>query len=742
VKPNPLLVGSAVQRADSDEGGADANRGESGAASRKPRTELHCWQASSGTQSSGILGIGAFSLAATLFLTAAMAYSADDDVSLREDQAIKSAVERVAPSVVRIETFGGRERIGDLLVGTGPTTGLAVSADGYVISSAFNFVQKPAQILVHLDNGARLPAKLVATDHSRMIVLLKVNLPSGVELAVPVAAPESEIAVGQWSIAVGRTFDGAESLSENRRGLSPFSESAEKKGTVPLSVGDSRTGSKPSVSIGIISAVNRIWNKAMQTDAKISPNNYGGPLVDIEGRVMGLLVPLSPMASDELAGVEWYDSGIGFAVPLETINRMLPRLEKGEDLYGGLLGISMKGMDIYADEAELAAVQPNSPAYQAGLKPKDKIVEIDGHKIARQAELKHLLGPRYAGDKVTLVLLRGSERLEKTIELVGKLVPYAHPFLGALPMRLFGKDPGVTLRYVYPESPAAKSGLQPGDRITAWEGKPIKSLDELFEQLVSLTPRQKAKFEVHRGDETLKLEAQLAALPETIPGELPPAHDEPPTADGPKAAVGIVKIKIPESQSECIAYVPENYNPRLAYGVVVWLHAPGGFKDEELAARWKEICSRDDLILLAPKSADRAKWQRTELGFVRKTLDDLSGKYHVDRARTIACGQEGGGGMAYLFALANREVVHGVAAIGAGLPAGAQVPANDPVLRMALYIAGPQKDPLKSQIKTTIDHFRSEKYPVTEKDLGPAPRTLSADELSEFARWIDSLDRI
>jgi serine protease Do len=646
-------------------------------------------------------------------LATAAALAADDDVSLREDQAIKSAVERVAPSVVRIETFGGQERIGNerignLLVGTGPTTGLAVSADGYIVSSAFNFVQKPAQILVHLENGTRLPAKLVATDHSRMIVLLKVNLPSGVELAVPVAAPESEIAVGQWSIAVGRTFDGA----------------------------------KPSVSIGIVSAVNRIWNKAMQTDAKISPNNYGGPLVDIEGRVMGLLVPMSPMASDELAGVEWYDSGIGFAVPLETINRMLPRLEKGVDLYGGLLGISMKGMDIYADEAELAVVLPNSPAYQAGLKPKDTIVEVDGNKIARQAELKHLLGPHYAGDKVKLVVLRGSDRLEKTIELVGKLVPYEHPFLGALPTRLAGKEPGVTIRYIYPESPAAKAGLQPGDRITSWEGKAVKSLDELFEQLASFAPRQKAKFEVHRGDETLKLEAQLAALPETIPGELPPAHDEPPAAEGPKPAVGIVKIKIPESQSECIAYVPENYNPRLAYEVVVWLHAPGGFKDEELAALWKDICARDDLIILAPKSADRAKWQRTELGFVRKTLDDVSGKYHVDRARTIACGQEGGGGMAYLFALANREVVHGVAAIGAALPAGAQVPANDPMLRMAFYIAEPQKDPLKSQIKATIDHFRSEKYPVTEKDLGPAPRSLSADELSELARWIDSLDRI
>ena len=247
----------------------------------------------------------------------------------------------------------------------------------------------------------------------------------------------------------------------------------------------------PSISVGIVSAVHRVWGKAIQTDAKISPNNYGGPLVDIEGRVMGVLVPLSPMASDVLAGVEWYDSGIGFAVPLEDIDRVLPRLEKGEDLYGGLLGISMKGIDIYADPPILAAVEPNSPAYLAGLKPGDTVIEIDGRKIVRQAELRHRLGPHYAGDKVKLVVQRGNERLEKTVELAAKLLPYEHPFLGALPMRLAGGESGVTLRYVYPESPAAKAGLKPGDRITSWEGHPVKSLSDLFEQLDSVSAIKK-----------------------------------------------------------------------------------------------------------------------------------------------------------------------------------------------------------------------------------------------------------
>src|SRR5688572_13590293 len=97
-------------------------------------------------------------------LTAAVA-GAQVDLAAKEEQAIKSAVAQVAPSVVRIETLGGLETSGGFLFGTGPTTGLVVSADGYIVSSAFNFAQKPSQILVYLGDSAA-PAELVSTDHN------------------------------------------------------------------------------------------------------------------------------------------------------------------------------------------------------------------------------------------------------------------------------------------------------------------------------------------------------------------------------------------------------------------------------------------------------------------------------------------------------------------------------------------------------------------------------------------------
>src|SRR5262245_41381880 len=174
--------------------------------------------------------------------------AAQDDLAEQEEQAIRAAVEKVAPAVVKIETIGGLERVGRVLVSTGPTTGLAVSADGYIISSAFNFVQQPSSILVTLPGGNRAPARIVARDHSRMLVLLKVNAAD--TLPVPAAVPRDQMTVGQWAIAVGRTFDQPQ----------------------------------PNLSVGVLSATNRIWSTAIQTDAKISPANYGGPLVDIQGR--------------------------------------------------------------------------------------------------------------------------------------------------------------------------------------------------------------------------------------------------------------------------------------------------------------------------------------------------------------------------------------------------------------------------------------------------------------------------
>jgi serine protease Do len=637
---------------------------------------------------------------------------AQDDLAVKEEQAIQAAVERVAPSVVRIETLGGLETAGRFLFGTGPTTGIIVSEDGYVISSAFNFAQKPAQILVHIGEGSPLPAEIVSTDFNRHLVLLKVNADH--PLPLPEAAPRKDIHIGQWSIAVGRTF---------------------------------ADGKKPNLSVGIISATNRIWGRAIQTDAKISPANYGGPLIDIEGRVLGILAPLAQDgggsgAASEIAGVEWYDSGIGFAVPLEDINELLPRMKAEKELRPGKLGVSLKRNNLYSGDVVIASAASGSPAQQAGLKAGDKIIEVDGAKITRQAELRQVLMPHYASDKLKIVAMRGTERIEREIELVAEIAPYEFPFLGVLPSREPSDKAGVGVRYVYPGSPAAEATIKPDDRILELNGQAVGDLDALVELMAAESLGREIELKLRRGDETLTRKLKLAALPEQIPAELPPAHGDLAQPDGDKPATGVVTIKIPEIANDCFAYIPETYNPAAPHGVVLWLHEPGGYKQDELVAQWKEHCAKHDLILLAPKSADSLKWQRNELEFIRKSLNDLLARYNIDRRRIAVVGVDGGGAMAYLFGFANRDLAPGVGVIGASLPTGTPIPSTDAVERQSFFIASAKQSPSAAQVQANIEQLRAQKHPVVTKDLGASPRALSAEEIAELARWIDSLDRI
>src|SRR5690606_2366997 len=159
------------------------------------------------------------------------------------------------------------------------------------------FANNPSTVRVSVPGHPnRYVAKVVATDETRMLTLLKIN-PEGQKLPVPTAAPVSELRIGHTMIALGRSFG---------------------------------TGADepPAGSVGISSGLERTWGRAIQADAKWSPGISGGQLVDVHGRVAGVLVPASPRAEGETAGFEWYDAGIGFAIPLEDSNRALPRLKK------------------------------------------------------------------------------------------------------------------------------------------------------------------------------------------------------------------------------------------------------------------------------------------------------------------------------------------------------------------------------------------------------------------------------
>lgn len=658
-----------------------------------------------GQQGAGnLLSLVAVAIAACC-LPIPRAAAADEDVDLLEQKAFQAAVDHVAPSVVRIETVGGMPSVGGVRFGAGPTTGLVVDPEGYVVSSQFNFINRPASILVRLSDGQLKPAKLVATDHSRMLVLLKIE----VDQPLPVAevVPPAEMRVGQWAIAVGRTFE----------------------------------GNRPNMSVGILSALGRIWGKAVQTDAAVSPGNYGGPLIDVSGRVFGVIVPLSPQSASEVAGYEWYDSGIGFAVDAEHLLKILPRLKKGEDLYAGVIGVNLPGQNLYLGEPVIVACHPNSPAAKAGLEPGDRIQQIDGREINRAAEVKEQLSRRYAGDKVRMVVLRENKRIECEVELVPKLEPYEHGLLGILPMRDAGQAPGVVVRYVYPQSPAAAAEIEPGDVLVSLAGKPIRDRNQMLQQIGTFQAGDEVGLEVRHADQTQKLTVKLGPMPEGLPPEdLPPDRGKAEPAEGDRPQVGTLELKVPELENDAWAYVPDAYHGDVPHGVVVWLHAPGPFDFKELLARWKSHCDRHDLILLAPKAADPQRWSPREALLVQRLLDQIHAAYTIDPARVVVHGREGGGSLAYLVAFGNREQVRAVAVVDA--PVTTRPPENDPLHRLAVYLTTAKQSRHAAAVAQATALLREMKIPVTIKDLGEKPRDLNDEELAELVRWIDMLDRI
>ena len=624
---------------------------------------------------------------------------AQDDLLEREEQALQQAVQKASPSVVQLELVGGLES-----QELGPVSALAVSPEGHLLASSSMIPNNITSILATTPGGKRVAAKIVAHDYSRNLVLLKVTTDE--PYPVLEVVPRDDIVVGQWSIAIGRTF--------------------------------SREFTNQSV--GIVSAVNRIWGKAIQTDAKISPANYGGPLVDIHGRAFGILTPLTPHPQGGRSdGSEWYDSGIGFAVPLADIASHLEKLKSGEDLYPGRLGISLTAGNIYDLPAEIVAVQPKSPAREAGLQKGDVLVELAGKPIARQSELRHVLGAHYAGETLSLKAQRGDEILTTELTLAEKLEPYQHPFLGILPDRNHTPQ-GVLVRHIYADSPAANAGIQAGDVITGLNETEILDHNQLRVELANFEPSAVVQVAYQRDGQANSAEITLEPLavdPPDIDGHMLPATAAPAN----NLATGLIEIKLPEEANQCHAIIPDNYRADVPHGLVVWLHSPGDVNDEVLKQQWESLAAQYHLIVLAPKAADENRWQPSEIEFIRKTMDNLLGTYNIDRNRIVSLGRQAGGAMSLILGFSHRDLVRGVILIDAPFPLRAGIAPNDPAERLAIHAITVKGSPVNATVSKAIAALQAAKYPVGQTEL-EAPGKVS-DELREhLVRWIDSLDRI
>lgn len=307
-----------------------------------------------------------------------VAYGQSAETMQATAKAFRAAVAKTQPSLVTIESYGGvgtkQGKIGGIRKqGEGNTTGILLGSEGYVITSTFNFLTRPLIITVVTSDGVRRVAKPMGRDDSRKIYLLKIedttDLPNVSDTQF---AKLDDLQIGQWALSLG------------------------------VGYGDK----SPAVSMGIISAKNRIGGRAVQTDANISPANYGGPLIDIEGRLIGICVPLNPQSSAIGAGVEWYDSGIGFAIPFDKADALIERLKDSETrIHPAFLGVkstpNTEGEGMFVE-----SVVAKSAAENAGLTAQDIILELGGRKVSDLLTLRQILNRFESGTETEIKFLQ------------------------------------------------------------------------------------------------------------------------------------------------------------------------------------------------------------------------------------------------------------------------------------------------------------------------------------------------
>jgi poly(3-hydroxybutyrate) depolymerase len=276
-----------------------------------------------------------------------------------------------------------------------------------------------------------------------------------------------------------------------------------------------------------------------------------------------------------------------------------------------------------------------------------------------------------------------------------------------------------------------------------------------------LPPSLEIKLEVKRkeGGKTETLTAKLAEVPDTIPAKLPeeasakkalvkpgmPPAKEDKKEEEKKAETGLLKRATAAADHTYYIYVPENYDPNIAYSLVIWFHPPNKGKEKDLDNftfnTWSTYCEDQKTIMLCPVADNQNNWTPSEADFILEAVKAVTDAYTIDRKRIVVHGMGVGGQMALYLGFQNRALVRGVATVGAALTANPKEKvANQPV---AFFLATGSRDPLKDAVKETKAKLGEFKYPVYFKEIQDRGHEyLDLDTVEELVRWIDSLDRI
>ena len=553
---------------------------------------------------------------------------------------IRAAVSAASASVVRIRVIGGEQTVDGATVSSLATTGVVISPAGQIVSSSFAFQGRPTAVSVETSAGERRSATLVATDHVRRLVLLQAE---GAGWSPATVVPRDQLQVGQHALALGRFYE----------------------------------SSVPSVSSGIVSALNRIHGRALQTDAKISPVNYGGPLIDLAGGVLGILVPLSPRGrGNPSSGIEWYDSGIGFAVPMSDVVAVAEKLTTGKDLRPGLAGLQLTAPGPFSEKVSVQRIHPGSPAQTAGIRVGDRLLQAADLRIQRLSSLEEVLASRYAGDSVELTLERDGQPVKVQLQLVeqlptlqrgyaGLILPAAavtpNPVVPAIadPQALLNPQPApavpVSVQTI-PDSPAARAGLPTTFELTAVNNKPLKGLRSFQEPDLQLLADSEVDLkwrDPQTGEErSLKMKPGVfpPALPATGPALLNGAEPQPaPGSQTPS------REEVPiEGLGSCVVISPAQSSGRRVAPIV--LLSADTQSEADLVERWGPLLAEYRLMLLIPRTTGRTSLTADDAPIVLACLQLAASKYNADSATPILLAAAPQTELAWQFTSGNSRV--------------------------------------------------------------------------------------
>ncbi len=384
------------------------------------------------------------------------------------------AVKKAAPAVVNISVVGRqRGRSPDVFDffrlpapdrPTGIGSGVIIDAsEGYVVTN-HHVIRDAEKITVRLHDRRTLEATLVGSDEGTDIGLLQIEAEDLSELPL---GDSDALEIGDFVVAIGSPFE----LDQ-------------------------------TVTLGIVSALGRRsinpvpggYEDFIQTDASINRGNSGGPLVDLEGRLVGINTALITPSQGNV--------GIGFAVPSNMARAVVEQLAEFGEIRRGGLGVEIE--DVTSDIAQaldldqltgalVVVVSEDSPAERAGIEAGDVIVSVDDEPVEDVDDLRNRIGLSRIGETVRIGIVREEGRIE-TEAVIGQLQSIFVPrgtssekFEGVELGEIgrdhpwFGRVEGVEVQSVETNSRAWESGLRQGDIIVAVNRQRVRNMEEFVE---------------------------------------------------------------------------------------------------------------------------------------------------------------------------------------------------------------------------------------------------------------------